>query len=159
MIRLYTSFVAPSFFRIIHGRDKLIPGPSRSYSCWCHSVAWVSFIIMVMLFYPPGQKPTAQEITSSHIILGKLIQGKSLCQITLFKTTQWLSPLAFFRIIEVGIPLVASRPISFARADRNLMCITQEMRLPLTFAVKACPRTCGPAFKSEAQPQGFQFIL
>jgi len=30
---------------------------------------------MVMLFFPPGPKLTAQEMTSSHIILGEILSG------------------------------------------------------------------------------------
>ena len=92
MIGLYTSYAAPIFLRITSGRDKLVPGPF-SLGHWATpvgaiAVAWVSFIV-VMLFFPPGQKPTAQAMSRSHIILG------TIWLLTLFKTTQWLSSWAF----------------------------------------------------------------
>ncbi|KIM39625.1 hypothetical protein M413DRAFT_415651 [Hebeloma cylindrosporum] len=72
VIGLYTSYAAPIFLRITHGRDKLAPGPF-SLGRWATpigaiAVAWVSFIV-VMLFFPPGQKPTAQEINYSVVII------------------------------------------------------------------------------------------
>jgi hypothetical protein len=72
VIGLYTSYAAPIFLRITYGRDKLSPGPF-SLGRWATpvgaiAVAWVSFIV-IMLFFPPGQKPTPQTMSRSHIIL------------------------------------------------------------------------------------------
>lgn len=75
MIGFFTSYTAPIFLRITHGRNKLAPG-SFTLGHWAAlvgviAVTWVSFIV-VMLSFPPGQDPTAQEMSKSHIVLGTL---------------------------------------------------------------------------------------
>ena len=75
MIGLYTSYAAPIFLRITYGRDKLVPGPF-TLGRWATpvgaiAVAWVSFIV-VMLFFPPGQDPTPQDMSMLHVIFGTI---------------------------------------------------------------------------------------
>ncbi|KAF8159275.1 amino acid transporter [Crassisporium funariophilum] len=72
VIGLYTSYATPIFLRITSGRDKLVPGPF-SLGRWAIpvgaiAVAWVSFIV-VMLFFPPGQTTTVQEMNYSVVII------------------------------------------------------------------------------------------
>ncbi|KAF4610823.1 hypothetical protein D9613_007275 [Agrocybe pediades] len=72
VIGLYTSYTAPIFLRITSGRDKLVPGPF-SLGRWAVpigaiAVSWVSFIV-VMLFFPPGQTTTPQEMNYSVVII------------------------------------------------------------------------------------------
>lgn len=66
VIGLYTSYAAPIFLRITSGRNKFIPGPFNlggwAVPVGTIAVAWVSFIV-VLLFFPPGQAPTAQEMS------------------------------------------------------------------------------------------------
>lgn len=93
MIGLYTSYAAPIFLRITYGKDRLAPGPF-SLGRWATpvgaiAVAWVSFIV-VMLFFPPGQNPTAEEMSRSLVILGTIRLLNNF-----IKTTQWLSSWAF----------------------------------------------------------------
>ncbi|PPQ68386.1 hypothetical protein CVT25_007924 [Psilocybe cyanescens] len=72
VIGLYTSYAAPIFLRITYGRDKLIPGPF-SLGRWATpigaiAVAWVTFIV-VMLFFPPHQVTSAQDMNYSVVII------------------------------------------------------------------------------------------
>ncbi|KAL5507255.1 hypothetical protein ACEPAH_6711 [Sanghuangporus vaninii] len=72
VIGLYTSYATPIFLRITSGRNKFIPGPF-SLGRWgiplgCVSVAWVSFII-VLLMFPPGQKVDAEDMNYAVVII------------------------------------------------------------------------------------------
>lgn len=66
VIGLYTSYVTPIFLRITSGRDKLVKGPF-SLGKWYMpigivAVAWVSFIVVLLLF-PSGSTTTAQTMS------------------------------------------------------------------------------------------------
>jgi len=72
VIGLYTSYAAPIFLRITSGRGKLEPGPF-SLGRWSTpigavAVAWVSFIV-ILLFFPPGQTTTAQDMNYAVVII------------------------------------------------------------------------------------------
>ena len=95
MIGLYTSYATPIFLRITYGRDRLAPGPF-SLGRWATpvgavAVAWVSFIV-VMLFFPSGQNPTAEEMSRS---LQVMILGTIRLLSNFIKTTQWLGVFIF----------------------------------------------------------------
>jgi len=72
VIGLYTSYAAPIFLRITYGRDRLSPGPF-SLGRWATpigsiAVAWVSFIV-IMLLFPPVFAPTAEQMNYSVVIV------------------------------------------------------------------------------------------
>lgn len=71
VIGLYVSYATPIFLRITSGRDKLVPGPF-SLGKWYMpigiiAVAWVTFIVILLLF-PPGQTTTAQDMSTSSFL-------------------------------------------------------------------------------------------
>ncbi|OSX59611.1 hypothetical protein POSPLADRAFT_1059803 [Postia placenta MAD-698-R-SB12] len=72
VIGLYTSYVTPIFLRITSGRDKLVPGPftlGRWYlPIGAIACAWVSFIVVLLLF-PPGQTPSADTMNYAVVII------------------------------------------------------------------------------------------
>ncbi|KAJ6581118.1 amino acid/polyamine transporter I [Mycena capillaripes] len=72
VIGLYTSYATPIFLRITSGRNKLEPGPfclgRWSTPIGAVSVAWVTFII-VMLVFPPGQETTADSMNYAVLIV------------------------------------------------------------------------------------------
>lgn len=67
VIGLYVSYATPIFLRITSGRDKLVPGPfnlGRWYMpIGITAVAWVSFIVILLVF-PPSQTATAQGMST-----------------------------------------------------------------------------------------------
>jgi len=72
VIGLYTSYAAPIFLRITSGRNKFSPGPF-SLGRWAIpvgsiAVAWVSFIV-IMLLFPPGHGPTAAGMNYAVVII------------------------------------------------------------------------------------------
>ncbi|KAH9479261.1 putative amino-acid permease C15C4.04c [Psilocybe cubensis] len=72
VIGLYTSYAAPIFLRITSGRNKLIPGPF-SLGKWATpigavAVSWVTFVVL-MLFFPPHQVTSAQDMNYSVVII------------------------------------------------------------------------------------------
>jgi len=72
VIGLYTSYAMPILLRITSGRNKLVPGPF-SLGGWYMpigtiAVAWVSFII-VLLVFPPGSSVTAQNMNYAVVII------------------------------------------------------------------------------------------
>ncbi|KAF5316504.1 hypothetical protein D9619_006793 [Psilocybe cf. subviscida] len=92
VIGLYTSYAAPIFLRITSGRDKLVPGPF-SLGRWSTpigaiAVAWVTFVV-VLLFFPPGQKPTAQDMNYSIVIIAAVFIFSSLSWI--FSARHWFT--------------------------------------------------------------------
>ncbi|KAF8069210.1 APC amino acid permease [Lyophyllum atratum] len=72
VIGMYTSYTTPILLRITSGRDKLVPGPftlgAWSTPIGAVAVAWVSFIVIV-LFFPPGQKTTARDMNFTVVII------------------------------------------------------------------------------------------
>ncbi|KAF5376884.1 hypothetical protein D9615_007229 [Tricholomella constricta] len=84
VIGLYTSYAAPIFLRITYGRDKLVPGPftlgAWSTPVGAIAIAWISFII-VLLFFPPGQRTTTQDMNYTVVI----IMG-----VFIFATASWV---------------------------------------------------------------------
>ena len=66
VIGLYTSYITPIFLRITSGRDKFVPGPFHlghwSLVTGTISVAWVTFIVVVLLF-PPGSSVTPESMS------------------------------------------------------------------------------------------------
>ncbi|KAH0590065.1 hypothetical protein H2248_000242 [Termitomyces sp. 'cryptogamus'] len=72
VIGLYTSYATPIFLRITSGRHRFVPGPFNLGPCSIPvgtiAVAWVSFIVVV-LFFPPGQVPTAQEMNYAVVLI------------------------------------------------------------------------------------------
>ena len=67
VIGLYTSYATPILLRITSGRNKFTPGPF-SLGRWgiplgYISVAWVSFII-VLLMFPPSQSVDAEDMST-----------------------------------------------------------------------------------------------
>ena len=68
VIGLYTSYTVPIFLRITSGRNKLVPGPftlGRWYfPIGVIAVAWVSFIVVLLLF-PGSQAPTPETTSTS----------------------------------------------------------------------------------------------
>jgi len=72
VIGLYTSYVTPIFLRITSGRDKIVPGPftlGRWYMLTgIVSVAWVTFIVVLLLF-PPGSLVTAKSMNFAVVIV------------------------------------------------------------------------------------------
>jgi len=84
VIGLYTSYAAPIFLRITSGRDKLPRGPF-SLGRWylpigIIAVAWVTFIVILLLF-PPGQSPTPQNMNYAVVIIGSVF---------IFATISWI---------------------------------------------------------------------
>ncbi|TFK34012.1 amino acid transporter [Crucibulum laeve] len=72
VIGLYTSYAAPIFLRITSGRNRLEPGPF-SLGRWSTpigavAVAWVTFIV-IMLFFPPGQKTSAPQMNYAVVLI------------------------------------------------------------------------------------------
>ncbi|KAJ6469717.1 APC amino acid permease [Mycena vitilis] len=72
VIGLYTSYATPIFLRITSGRDKLEPGPF-SLGRWSTpigavAVAWVGFIVIVLLF-PPGQETNSGTMNYAVLIV------------------------------------------------------------------------------------------
>ncbi|EJD03015.1 amino acid transporter [Fomitiporia mediterranea MF3/22] len=72
VIGLYTSYVTPIFLRITSGRNRLVPGPF-SLGRWgiplgCIAVAWVSFIVVLLLF-PPAQVVDAEDMNYAVVII------------------------------------------------------------------------------------------
>lgn len=67
VIGLYTSYATPIFLRITSGRSRLIPGPfnlgSWGVPVGCIAVAWVTFIV-VLLMFPPAQVVTAEDMST-----------------------------------------------------------------------------------------------
>ena len=68
VIGLYTSYVTPIFLRITSGRTKLVLGPFNLGKWYTLSgsiaVAWVAFIIVLLLF-PTAQRTTAAGMSES----------------------------------------------------------------------------------------------
>lgn len=66
VIGLYTSYSAPIFLRITSGRNKLVPGPFTLGKWYMPigiiAVVWVQFITVLLLF-PPGSNPPADEMS------------------------------------------------------------------------------------------------
>ncbi|KAI5122016.1 hypothetical protein M0805_008008 [Coniferiporia weirii] len=72
VIGMYTSYITPIILRITSGRNKLVPGPFN-LGRWAMplgilSVAWVSFITVLLLF-PSGRSVSASEMNYSVVIL------------------------------------------------------------------------------------------
>jgi len=103
VIGLYTSYAAPIFLRITSGRNRFIPGPF-SLGGWAVpvgtiAVAWVSFIV-VLLFFPPGQSPTAQQMNYSVVIIMAVFIFASISWI--FSARKWfIGPV---RTVDDGSP-------------------------------------------------------
>ena len=89
MIGLYTSYVTPIFLRITSGRNKFVPGPfhlGRWYLITgVVAVAWVSFIIVLLLF-PPGNAVTAESMSAPfpRLVLTRILELP-------IQIMQWLS--------------------------------------------------------------------
>ncbi|KAG2754882.1 amino acid transporter [Suillus brevipes Sb2] len=72
VIGLYVSYATPIFLRITSGRDKLVPG-TFSLGRWYMpigiiAVAWVSFIVVLLLF-PPTQTATPAGMNYAVVII------------------------------------------------------------------------------------------
>ncbi|KAG1823136.1 amino acid/polyamine transporter I [Suillus variegatus] len=72
VIGLYVSYATPIFLRITSGRDKLVPG-TFSLGRWyipigIIAVAWVSFIVVLLLF-PPTQTTTPAGMNYAVVII------------------------------------------------------------------------------------------
>ncbi|KAJ7230536.1 amino acid transporter, partial [Mycena pura] len=72
VIGLYTSYAAPILLRITSGRNKLEPGPF-SLGRWSTpigaiAIAWVSFMVIVLIF-PPGQTVTPASMNYAVLIV------------------------------------------------------------------------------------------
>ncbi|KAF8920180.1 amino acid/polyamine transporter I [Mucidula mucida] len=85
VIGLYTSYVVPILLRITSGRNKLTPGPF-TLGRWATpigivAVAWVSFIV-VMLLFPPGQTTTAEDMNYAIVIISAVF---------IFATVSWVT--------------------------------------------------------------------
>ncbi|KAJ7777309.1 APC amino acid permease [Mycena metata] len=85
VIGLYTSYAAPIFLRITSGRGKLQPGPF-SLGRWSTpvgviAVSWVTFIV-IMLLFPPGEKPTANSMNYAVLIV---------MSVFIFATISWVT--------------------------------------------------------------------
>ncbi|KAF5370023.1 hypothetical protein D9758_001161 [Tetrapyrgos nigripes] len=69
VIGLYSSYTVPIFLSIIGGRERIVPGPFDlgrwSKPIGAIAVAWVCFII-VMLLFPSGQTTTADDMSEFH---------------------------------------------------------------------------------------------
>jgi len=72
VIGLYVSYVTPIYFRITSGRDKFVPGPFHlgrwSTPIGAIGVAWVSFMVILLLF-PFDQAVTAQNMNYSVVLI------------------------------------------------------------------------------------------
>ncbi|ETW84091.1 amino acid transporter [Heterobasidion irregulare TC 32-1] len=72
VIGLYTSYVTPIFLRITSGRTKLVLGPFNLGKWYTLSgsiaVAWVAFIVVLLLF-PTAQKTTAAGMNYSVVLI------------------------------------------------------------------------------------------
>lgn len=71
VIGLNISYVAPIFLRITSGRNKLVPGPftlgKLSTPIGAVAVVWVTFVVVLLLF-PPSQRTTAQDMSTSLLL-------------------------------------------------------------------------------------------
>jgi len=90
VIGLYVSYAAPIFLRITSGRNKLVPG-SFSLGRWylpigTIAVAWVTFIVVLLLF-PPAQSVTAQDMNYAVVIIMAVFIFASLSWI--FSARKW----------------------------------------------------------------------
>jgi len=84
VIGLYLSYTVPIFLRITSGRNKLVPGPF-SLGRWYMpigiiAVAWVSFIIVLLLF--PGFENPTPETTNYAVVL--------VLPVFLFASLSWI---------------------------------------------------------------------
>ncbi|KAL4249810.1 Amino Acid-Polyamine-Organocation Transporter [Abortiporus biennis] len=84
VIGLYISYATPILLRITTGRDKLIPGPF-SLGRWylpigTISVAWVTFITILLLF-PSGQETTPAQMNYAVVIV---------MSVFIFASTSWM---------------------------------------------------------------------
>lgn len=84
VIGLYASYALPILLRITSGRDKLVPGPF-SLGKWylpvgAIAVAWVAFIIVLLLF-PSFESVTPQDMNYAVVII---------MAVFLFATVSWV---------------------------------------------------------------------
>jgi len=84
VIGLYVSYAAPIFLRITSGRDKFVPG-TFTLGRWYMpigivAVAWVTFIVVLLLF-PPSQVTNAKNMNYAVVI----IMG-----VFVFATASWI---------------------------------------------------------------------
>ncbi|KAG6839837.1 hypothetical protein C0991_011201 [Blastosporella zonata] len=72
VIGMYTSYATPIILRITSGRDKFVPGPFNlgtwSTPIGAIAVAWVAFVIVLLLF-PPAQSPAVPEMNYAIVII------------------------------------------------------------------------------------------
>ncbi|KAK7470773.1 hypothetical protein VKT23_002191 [Stygiomarasmius scandens] len=81
VIGLYSSYTVPILLSVIGGRDRIVPGPF-SLGKWSKpigavAVAWVSFI-MIMLLFPPGQTTTADDMNYAVVLIAAVFLFASL---------------------------------------------------------------------------------
>ncbi|KAJ7643302.1 amino acid/polyamine transporter I [Mycena polygramma] len=85
VIGLYTSYAAPIFLRITCGRNKLEPGPF-SLGRWSTpigaiAVAWVGFIVILLLF-PPGQQTSSGTMNYAVLIVMAVFMFAAISWVT-----------------------------------------------------------------------------
>ncbi|THV08672.1 amino acid transporter [Dendrothele bispora CBS 962.96] len=81
VIGLYSSYTIPIFLSVIGGQDRIVPGPF-SLGRWSKpigavAVAWVSFV-MIMLLFPPGQTTTADDMNYAVVLIAAVFLFASL---------------------------------------------------------------------------------
>ncbi|KAF9529007.1 amino acid/polyamine transporter I [Crepidotus variabilis] len=85
VIGLYISYAVPIFLRVTSGRSKLIPGPfglgRLAVPIGTIAVAWVIFIVIVLLF-PPGQHINDEDMNYAVVII---------MAVFLFATLSWVT--------------------------------------------------------------------
>lgn len=81
VIALYISYVLPIFIRITSGRSRFVPGPFSlgrfSVVIGSIAVAWVAFILVVLLF-PSNAAPDSSGMNYAVVILGAILGGAAL---------------------------------------------------------------------------------
>ncbi|KAJ3743201.1 amino acid/polyamine transporter I [Lentinula detonsa] len=84
VIGLYTSYTFPIFLSVIGGRDKITPGPFTlgrfSKPIGWIAVAWVCFIVLMLLF-PPASSTTGSDMNYAIVIMGTVF---------VFATAWWI---------------------------------------------------------------------
>ncbi|KAI0757947.1 amino acid permease-domain-containing protein [Fomes fomentarius] len=104
LVGMYTSYITPIVLRLTSGRDKLHLGPF-SLGRWYMpigliAVAWVSFVI-VLLMFPPTNRPTAETMNHAVVLIVGVLVFASLSWI--FSTRRWFKgPVRTIDDAQVG---------------------------------------------------------